>query len=247
MVVPANEGSYSIIYKPIGVPIGAGEFDAYLARPDGAGPWPVVVVLPSIRGLGSAEKAMARHLAKHGRAVLVVDTYRGAAPGPRASLEAAAAALAGVPDARVLADLGEVAEYLAAPTTPWADGLAPILLGFDTGGRFALLAGLVRRDVRGVVAISAPLGATEGRFDVLGHLGSLAVPALGLYGADDELIDVADVDRAQESSPSSRFVAYEGVGHDFMDPASDGYHPGAEGDALARIRGFVESLAPIPT
>ena len=246
MVVPANEGSFSIIYKQIGVPIGAGEFDAYLARPDAAGPWPVVVVLPSIRGLGSAEKAIARHLAKHGRAVLVVDPYRGEAPGPDATLDEAAAAYAEVTDDRVLADLAEVAEYLAAPSTAWADDLPPILLGFDTGGRFALLAGLVRREVRAVVAVSAPLVGTEGRLDVLEHLSSLAIPALGLYGAEDEFVDVADVDQAQESSPSSRFVVYEGVGHDFMDPSSDGYHPGAEGDALARIRGFVESVAPIP-
>ena len=97
-----------------------------------------------------------------------------------------------------------------------------------------------------MVAISAPFGGADGRLDVLQQLPNLAVPVLGLYGGDDEHIDTEDVDQAQEASPAGRFIVYEGVGHAFMDAASPDYHPGAEADALARIRAFVEAVSPAP-
>lgn len=246
MAVPASEGSHSIIYGPVPLPIGAHEYTGYLARPDGPGAWPSVIVVPGLFGVTSVEKALARHIAKHGRAAIVMDPYRGAAPTRAGGLDAAAAAYAELPDGRVLADLGEVREYLATPDTRWADGSPSVVVGLDVGGRFALLGAFQRRDLAAVAVLGAPLGATAGRVAALDVIGSVAVPVLAMYGADDELVPRDDVDAAQDAAPHARVIAYESSGHAFYDPSSDDYHPGAEADALARIRALLDATLPIP-
>lgn len=246
MAVPASEGSHSIIYGPIALPIGAGEYTGYLARPDGPGPYPTVIVIPGLEGIDSVAKALARHLAKHGRAAVVPDPYRGRGPGRHADPTEASLAFAALADGRVLADIGEVREYLATPDTPWADGSPSALVGIDVGGRFALLAAAQRRDVAAVAALGAPLGDADGRISAGELVGSIGVPVLAMYGADDVHVARDDVDAAQESAPHARFIVYEGSGHAFYDPNSDDYHAGAEADALARVRALLDATLPIP-
>lgn len=246
MAVPPSEGSHTIIYGAVPVPLGAGEFTGYLARPDGPGAWPSVIVLPDAAGIGSLEKATARHLARHGRSALVLDPYRGRGPARGADPDVVAGAYAALADGRVLRDVGEVREYLASDDTTWADDKPSAVLGIGVGGRFALLAAATRRDVAAVVAIAAPLAGTDTHPSVLEVMDGLTVPVLGLYGADSDEVPVADIDAAQALVPHGRFIVYEGVGHRFIDPSSDDYHPGAEADALARIRATLEAIAPVP-
>lgn len=246
MAVPPSEGSHSIIYGAVPVLLGAGEFAGYLARPDGLGAWPSVILLPGARGIGSLEKALARHLARHGRSTLVPDPYRGRGPGPHATDEEVAAASAALRDQQVLADVGEAREYLSSDDTTWADDGPSAIVGVGAGGRFALLTGARRRDLSAVVAIAAPLGAEGDREAAIDAVGRISVPVLGLYGAEDEWIPLEDIDAAQAANPAARFIVYEGVGHAFIDPSSDDYHPGAEADALARIRATLDAVSPVP-
>jgi carboxymethylenebutenolidase len=246
VAVPASEGSHSIIYGPVAIPIGAGEYTGYLARPDGPGTFPSVIILPGLRGIDPVAKALARHVAKHGRAAIVLDPYRGRGPDRGADDAELAAAYTELADARVLGDIGEVREYLATPDTAWTDASPSALVGIDVGGRFALLAAAHRRDVAAVAALAAPLGDGDGRVSVGELVGSIAVPVLAAYGADDDRIARDDVDAAQEAAPHARFFVYEGTGHAFYDPGSDDYHPGAEADVLARIRALLDQTLPLP-
>jgi carboxymethylenebutenolidase len=242
-----NEGAFSITFGAVPVPFGSSEHDGYLARPDGRGAFGSVILLPGVRGIGPVEKALARSLARHGRAVLVIDPYRGRGPASGADDAAVARAHDAVPDQRVVMDVGEAREYLASDDTTWADAGPSLLVGVDTGGRFALLAAAARSDIAGVVAIGAPLGGDGGRrLGVLDALGRIAAPILGLYGAADPLVPLEDVDAAQAAAPAARFIAYDGVGHAFLDPRSDDYHPGAEADALARVVALLDATVPAP-
>ena len=241
-----NEGPYDIIFGLVPVPSGSHEYDAYLSRPDGSGAFPTIIMVPGLRGISPGDKEIARLLSRHGRVVLVIDPYRGAGPATDADDDALARAYGRISDQRALTDIGEAREYLVSPDVTWADPGPSLLLGLDTGGRFALLAAAERRDVSGVVAVGAPLGGDgEGRTQVLDTLGRIGVPILGLYGADDPLIPVEDVDAAQAAAPWGRFIVYEGVAHGFLDPDGPDYHPGAEADAIARMAAFAEAVTPL--
>lgn len=242
----SNEGPFDITFGSVPVPSGSHEYDAYLARPDGKGAFPTIILVPGLRGIEPGHKALARTIARHGRVVLVIDPHRGRGPGADADDDTLARAHERISDQRALTDIGEAREYLLSPDLTWADDGPSLLIGTDTGGRFVLLAAAERRDVSGVVAVGAPFGGDgDGRADALEALGRIGVPILGLYGADDAHIPVEDVDAAQAAAPWGRFIVYEGVGHGFLDPDGPDYHPGAEADAIARIVAFAEAVTPL--
>ena len=78
MAVLPHEGTFSILYGSHTVPVGATYRPGYLARPDEAGKFPVALIVPGLGGLGSAEKALARSLARNGVAALAVEVFGGA-------------------------------------------------------------------------------------------------------------------------------------------------------------------------
>ena len=88
MAVLPHEGTYSVMYVPLAVSVGAGYRRGYLARPDHAGKYPTVILTPDLDGLGPHEKHVARRLARRGVAVLVVDLY----PEPPADRQGALSA-----------------------------------------------------------------------------------------------------------------------------------------------------------
>ena len=82
--------------------------------------------------------------------------------------------------------------------------------------------------------------------EVASVLERLTMPALGLYGRDDELVPAEGVDTAAAMNPSGTWILYEGTGHDFMNDGADGYHAGAADDAHGRIRRFFSEHLPQP-
>ena len=75
MAVLSHEGTYPILYGPWPIPVGTQHRDGYIARPDEAGKFPVVLVVPDLNGLGSFEKDICRRLARSGFAALSLDMY----------------------------------------------------------------------------------------------------------------------------------------------------------------------------
>src|SRR5687768_5971678 len=55
VAVLPHEGTFSILYGSQTIPVGAGYRPGYISRPDEAGQFPVVVLVPGLAGLGSAE------------------------------------------------------------------------------------------------------------------------------------------------------------------------------------------------
>src|SRR3990172_7594070 len=75
MAVLPHEGTYPVLYGPFTVPVGSGYRRSYLARPDKAGRYPVVVVLHDLGGLDAHEKDICRRLARHGFAAICLELY----------------------------------------------------------------------------------------------------------------------------------------------------------------------------
>ena len=239
MAVLEHEGTYPIMYGSFPLPVGAGHRPGYISRPDKAGVFPVVVVIPDITGLTSFEKGLCRHLARSGLAAVTLELYRQRVGDPFDDYAA-------LSDRRAMTDLDEVHEFLQSEDVDWAHADAVGMLGVDVGGRFALAAAATRSWVRAAAACYTPLtGDDEREIRVADLLDHISVPVLGLYGAEDDLIDPHSVDEAQRRNESGQWLLYEGAGHGFLDIDGDGYHADAAADGLARLaQFFVQTLPP---
>lgn len=237
MAVLPHEGTYPILYGQIPLPIGAGHRTGYLSRPDSAGVFPVVVVLPGLGGVGSFERDLCRRLARTGLAALTVDFYRDDTDPLSAYSE--------LSDSRALTDLDEIREFVESEDVDWNAGHRIGLLGIDVGGRFALIKGTEAAWVGSVAVCYTPLTGDEQReIRVADRLDRLGVPVLALYGAADDLIDPTTVDVAQTRNEAGQWLLYEGAGHGFADPESPTFDQAAADDAIARLSAFFRSTLP---
>jgi len=239
LAVLSHEGTYPILYGSLPIPVGAAHRNGYMARPDEAGEVPVVFVIPALEGMGSHEKDMCRRLAREGFAGLTVDLYGESGDG----LELYNA----VSDDRILHVLDELHQFLVSDDVEWNIEDEVGILATDVGGRFGLIKAATRDWVKSLALSYSPLtGDEEREHQVADYLDHLPVPVLGLYGADDELIDTATVDEAQRRNGHGQWLLYEGVGHGFLDVDAVGFDQAAADDAWARVLAFFKATLAQP-
>lgn len=237
MAVLQHEGTIEILYRDFAMPTGARFTTGYLARPDRIGAYPLVMLVPPLRGITSFVKDLARRLARNRYAVLVPDLTRGAHPGPDAPFDDLVAAYHRIRVRRALTDIDDAIAFAFADPAGWAREGRVGMVGIDVGGRFAITYAAHRQRQVGALCVAyAPLAGDEDRkFRVADALEMLPMPVLGLYGSEDGLVPPEGVDEAQRRNGHGQWILYEGVGHDFLDDDSDSYHHGATSDALARL------------
>jgi len=249
MAVLPHEGTYPVLYGPFTVPVGSGYRRSYLARPDKAGRYPVVVVLHDLGGLDAHEKDICRRLARHGFAAICLELYEAPPAGTTVArrLELGLERYHRLDDATVLTYLDETVEFLASEDVDWALPSPIGLLAIDVGGRLAVMVAAHRSYVASLAIAYAPLtGDEERRFPVAHMLDHISCPVLAIYGAMDELIPAETVDEAQRRNPAGSWLLYEGAAHGFLDASSPTYQPAAAEDALARVLAHLRSSLPVP-
>jgi carboxymethylenebutenolidase len=218
----------------------------FLAHPEEEAPG--VVLVPDVRGLYDHYRELARRLAGEGFAVLAVDLYRKSGPPKIESVEDAMRWIRELPDLDVLASLQEAVDFLVG--LPEVDGRDVGCIGFCMGGQYALLAACTCRGLSACVSFYGMLayehGLDRGKKprSPLDALPDLSCPVLGLYGAEDALIPVADVRRLERGLERARHpgqvVLYPGAGHAFMnDTRPDAFRPAAAADAWPRMVAFL--------
>ena len=117
---------------------GGDEIEAYLARPLGEDPVGSVVVIHHMPGYDAGTKEIARKFAANGYAALMPNLYYREAPGASPDDAAAAArARGGVPDERLVGDVGGAADYLRGLEN--SNGNVGVI-GYCSGGRQSFLA-----------------------------------------------------------------------------------------------------------
>jgi len=241
VAVLPHEGTYSVMYGALAVSVGSGYRRGYLARPDQAGRFPTVILTPDLDGLGAHEKQVARRLARRGLAVLVVDMYLDA---PTDSDQALAAYHA-LTDGEALRTLDEAYDYLRSEDIDWAQTDRVGLLGLDVGGRFSLIGAAHRKWVGAAAVVSTPLTGDEDRqFQTADVIRHIPTPVLGLYGAEDDLVDAETVDEAQNRNVTGEWLLYAGARHAFLDEAGTDYDEASSEDALARLATFFPTHLP---
>ncbi|HEY7008550.1 MAG TPA: dienelactone hydrolase family protein, partial [Jatrophihabitantaceae bacterium] len=116
----------------------ADEVQAYLARPAERGRRGGVVVIHHMPGYDRATKEIVRRFAELGYDAICPNLYWREAPGADPSDAAAAArARGGVPDERLVGDVGGAMSYLRA--LPTSNGKVGVI-GYCSGGRQSVLA-----------------------------------------------------------------------------------------------------------
>ena len=144
MAVLPHEGTFSIMYGTFRVPVGSGYRPGYLARPDEAGRFPVVLILPGIRGLRSYEKDLCRRLARRGFACLAIDSISGRRRCGSTDRFDGLVPMPPNPTGRSSSDIDEAHEFFESDDVFWAIPDRCGVLGLDVGGRFALIAAATR-------------------------------------------------------------------------------------------------------
>ena len=195
------------------------EIPAYLARPAGDGPFPVVVVLHHRDGWDRESKEIARRFATEGYACILPHLHHRWAPGEPPEVAAKLSWDAGgVPTEQLLGDVaGALAHLDAQPFAAPRRGV----IGYCSGGRQAFLAS-TRIPFEATVVCYGPriAAAPDGAPAPLGFAEGLVGPVLGLFGDDDALIPASEVEAIEHEltrlGKPHRLVSYEGAGHAFF-------------------------------
>ncbi len=212
----------------------------YLAQPAGAGPHPAVIMIHEWWGLNADIVEMADRLAAEGYVVLAPDAYRGQVTGtvPRALWLRIT-----TPDERIAADVDAAYAYLLSLEEVDAERTAA--LGFCFGGGQSLRMGIRHPELAATVILYGDLVSDPAEFGALIGGG----PLLGIYGAEDASIPLAQVEAFEAALVSAgvahRITVYPNVGHAFVQPdAID--QPGAAHDAWQEILTFLaETVGPL--
>lgn len=185
---------------------------AYYTRPEGAGPFPAVMMVHEFFGLNEDILKKADLLAAQGYAVLAVDAYRGQTTP--LVLRAVWLVLS-APRERIDADLDAAFNYLVQQ--PEIDPARIGAVGFCFGGTQVM-----HQAARNIKIAATVIYYGSGPFTDPAQLGVMerGGPVLGIYGENDQSIPVSQV-RGFELAMNARgvnnrVIVYPGVGHAFV-------------------------------
>ena len=206
-----------------------------------ATPLPGIVLIPDVHGVSPLYERLAERFARAGLFVFVINLYSREGAPKLADLAAIQAWIARLDDRRVLEDLTAAAAFVA--TQPEVVNRPVGITGFCLGGQYALMAacrvaglgaavsfyGMIRGAERSTQKPESPLEAAP----------ALSCPYLGLFGAEDPLIPLADVRELEATldrhGKAFSIHVYPGAGHAFCnDERPEAHRPEAANDALVR-------------
>ncbi len=207
---------------------------AYIAMPEGEGPFPALIVIHEWWGLNDWIKSTTDDLARNGYVSLAIDLYRGSIAG---SAEEAHELMRGLPEDRVTKDLKSAFRFLTKKKLVDSERIGSI--GWCMGGSYSLKASQVLPSLAASVICYGRLVTEED------ELKKIACPILGIFGETDRGIPAASVKiferTAQKLEKNVRTVVYPNVGHAFMNPNNkNGYDEATTLEAWQRIHAFLK-------
>jgi carboxymethylenebutenolidase len=206
---------------------------AFVAQPQGNGPFPVVIMIHEFFGLNQSIVGKAKGLAEEGYLVVAPDTFRGSTTAwiPRAIYQVVT-----TKPEQVNQDLDAVYAWVESQSNAAAGHVG--IVGFCYGGRTSLAYSLHNdRLAATVIFYGSPV--TDPRV-----LESLPGPLLGIFGGKDNSISVEDV-RAfkaalDQAGIPNEVTIYEGQPHAFVTDIEAIRSGGVQGEAWAQMLGFLD-------
>lgn len=215
------------------------EMPLYVSVPEGAGPFPGVVVIQHQGGVDTFVQEMAQRLASAGYVGVAPDLYHRDGPncpddGPtrRARLR----------DVTVIKDVNATVDFLQGHRE--VDGERLGIVGFCMGGRVAYLMAAANPNFKAAVAyyggnIMVPWGDGPAPF---ARTAEMHCPLLGLFGEEDANPSPADMRTLDaeltKHSKVHEFHSYPGANHAFMNRHGTRYHAEADRDSWPKTLAF---------
>jgi len=212
---------------------GGPDVRAYVATPQGEGPFPVVIMIHEFFGLNQSIVGKARGLAEEGYLVVAPDTFRGSTTEwiPRAIYQV----VTNKPE-QVNEDLDSVYAWIDSQPNAAVNRIG--VVGFCYGGRAALSYSL-RNDQLAATVIFYGSPETDGE-----ALRALPGPVLGIFGGADNSIPIDEVrafDAAlDEAHIQNEITIYEGQPHAFVTDIDSIRAGGVQGQAWAQMLAFLD-------
>ncbi|MEJ2613350.1 MAG: dienelactone hydrolase family protein [Ignavibacteriaceae bacterium] len=207
---------------------------AYLAIPEGDGPFPGLIVIHEWWGLTDWIKENADSFADDGYAALAIDLYR----GKLTSNPKEAAELSGsLPKERAITDLKAAYNYIQNLSNVDSEKIGSI--GWCMGGGYSLQAAL------NIPELSACIIAYGRLTDDSTEVNKINCPVLGIFAEKDPNITPEKVhafeNLLKDEGKENHIIIYPSVSHAFMNPGNKkGYDESTANEAWNQIYSFLD-------
>lgn len=213
----------------------------YLSLPDGAGPFPALVMIQHQTGVDEFMQGMAQRLAGAGYLAAAPNLYHRDGPDCQDDPRTRSQRLG---DRRVMNDIEATVKFLRS--NPHVDGQRIGIVGFCMGGRVVYLAATTNPAFKAAVTFyPGNTGRAWGR-DIpspFERSADMKCPIQGHFGDDDKNPSPEDRQKlAAELTKHNKlheFYAYPGAGHAFMDNTKESFRADAEAAAWPRMLDFL--------
>ncbi len=221
------------------------KINAYLARPDEREKAPGLIIIPDVWGISDHYRRVAERFAEQGCVALAIDLYSREGAPKLGDLEDVFRWMSALPDARILGDIAAAVDYLGQQPEVRARSIG--ITGFCMGGQYALMAACSIDNIGAAVSWYGMLRYNETNdlkpASPLDLAPQLKCPYLGLFGADDPIIPVADVRELEQilerEGKTFATEVYQGAGHAFFnDTRPEMYRPEVAERAFPRAMEF---------
>ena len=218
---------------------------AYVARPDGRGRYPAVVVVSEVFGLHEYIRDVCRRFAKLGYAATAPAFFvRVGDPAPLTELPAIMKIVAAASDRQVMGDLAATLEFLKSQA--YVEPRKIAVTGFCWGGKYVWLACETFPDFKAGVAWYGRLAPAAGvapdpnAMWPIDKVADLNAPVLGLYAnpaKDPTSLPVPAMREAlaKAGKSGSEIIIYEDAGHGFHADYRPSYDAADATDGWSRL------------
>ncbi|MBI2933971.1 MAG: dienelactone hydrolase family protein [Chloroflexi bacterium] len=213
----------------------AGNIKAYEVRPNGAGPFPALIVIHENRGVTEHIKDVSRRFANQGYLTLAVDLLSRVGGREKFTTDDDAVnAINGLSRDGVQQDLQSAFDYLKGRNYVKADRIG--VIGYCWGGGNSLL---MATRVPGLRASVVYYGPNPPNIDDVARIGGAV---LGIYGAEDTRISMnvpALAEAMKKHNKSFEHKIFPGAAHAFFNDTGARYHPQAAAEAWPMTLDFL--------
>ena len=220
------------------VQVNGADMGAYVSEPDGAGPYPGVVVIMEAFGVVPHIEDVARRFSAEGFVAIAPDLYH--KQGPRLTcgydqLDSAIKWGRNLRDEELITDVGATVDYLKAKGNVKDGGVG--IVGYCVGGRISYLTAGSNKSIGAAAVyyggnIMNPFGDPPTPFE---RTSSIQAPVLGLFGEEDKNPSPDDVGKIEAElkrhGATCDFHIYPNAGHGFFCEQRASYAPEAAKDA----------------
>lgn len=230
------------------------DLPAYVARPEGDGPFPVVVVVSEIFGVHEYIRDVCRRLARAGYAAIAPAFFvRVEDPAPLSDMQRVQQIVAAAGYEQVMGDIAATLDW--ASQQLWANADKVGITGFCWGGkvvwqaaaRFAAIdAGVAWYGRLAPAATATPEQVEAGRPWPVDLAGDLKAPVLGLYGEADRGIPLDTVEAMRSAlqragQTGSGIDVYPAAPHGFHADYRDSYRAADAADGWTKLLALFEA------